>query len=183
MPGSELDQKVRRKSELLRNGPKAGDPRSPQGLKSTPLINQLLSTSTQPNTGGGGTTTTTDFSVKSPPSGGKHHHHQYHYTNLIPSRTSNHGIIPPYSDFLEIPEQTFAQQLTRMDYVRHSTNITIANEISFDYFRNSSSGSSPTSASALSGPAGTRAATATRPPLWPLWSNSTPSPTGSYLPS
>jgi hypothetical protein len=85
-------------------------------LKSSPLINQLLSTSTAPTS----SSTGAEFNVKSPasaksPYGGGHHH--YHYTNLIPSRTSNHGIVPPYADFLEIPEQAFAQQLTKMDYV------------------------------------------------------------------
>ena len=55
------------------------------------------------------------------PAGHHSGHHHYHYTNLIPSRSSsasNHGnVIPPYSDFLEIPETIFAQQLTRMDHV------------------------------------------------------------------
>ncbi|XP_059092463.1 ral guanine nucleotide dissociation stimulator-like 1 isoform X3 [Tigriopus californicus] len=122
MPDSELDQKVHRKGDLIRRSAKGGPHCSNAAgstLKCSPLINQLLSTSTMP--------TAPEFNVKSPPSasnGKGYHHPQYHYTNLIPSRhpsagnltTTNHGIIPPYSDFLEIPETIFAQQLTRMDY-------------------------------------------------------------------
>ncbi len=52
----------------------------------------------------------------------------YHFTNLLPGRIqqqqqqqqhlqqSHAGVIPPYSDFLEIPVDLFAQQLTKMDY-------------------------------------------------------------------
>eukprot|EP00095_Tigriopus_kingsejongensis_P003509 maker-scaffold373_size192110-snap-gene-0.40 protein:Tk03509 transcript:maker-scaffold373_size192110-snap-gene-0.40-mRNA-1 annotation:"hypothetical protein DAPPUDRAFT_49847" len=121
MPDSELDLKVHRKGELIRRLAKGG-PNSPGAsglsIKSSPLINQLLSTSTLP--------TTPEFNVKSPPSALNskgYHQPQYHYTNLIPSRhpsagggSSPHGLTPPYADFLEIPETIFAQQLTRMDY-------------------------------------------------------------------
>ncbi len=56
----------------------------------------------------------------------------HHFTNLLPGRhpylqhpqqgggsaahPSHAGVIPPYADFLDIPEDVFAQQLTRMDY-------------------------------------------------------------------
>jgi len=160
MPESELDGKVRRLGTALRRAGASptsarrhphhhprrplprppGPERGPSSLRSTPLIDQLLSTG--------------DFNVKSPPSANpaptsaattahalraasprrtaavspSGRHGQYHFTNLLPGRgsggpgqhgasPSSQGVVPPYSDFLEIPERAFAEQLTRMDYV------------------------------------------------------------------
>jgi hypothetical protein len=128
MPDSELDQKVRRKSEQLRRS--AGQDKMPHSLKSSPLINQLLSTSTMATCH-----SSPEFNVKSPPSaassvnGGRGLSHygppHYHYTNLLPHRQQQQQQhpLPPYADFLDIPEETFAKQLTRMDYVRTSSKV------------------------------------------------------------
>ena len=132
---------MRRKADILRRNAPGGKGGSnghashnstllPNGstLKSSPLINQLLSTSTLP-TGGG------EFNVKSPPSAAVatpvtskgHAHPHYHYTNLIPAKqqnansTTHQGIIPPYTDFLEIPETTFAQSTKFVSVFRSSS--------------------------------------------------------------